>query len=91
MEVVMFRKLTFAAAIVLGSMALSVPVFAANEGGEVGFGASEDFNQMEAGGGGFAESQDAGVDRVAKHRDGYDGDRYWSNGECFPTAPGACD
>jgi hypothetical protein len=91
MEVMMSRKLTFVAAIVLGSMALSVPVFAANPRGEVGFGAGEDFNQMDAGGGGFAESQDMGFARVAKHRDGYDGDRYWSDGECFPTAPGGCD
>jgi hypothetical protein len=87
----MFRKLTFVAAIVLGSMALSVPVFAANSGGEVSFGASENFNQTEAGGGSFPGSQDRGFDRVAKHRDGYDGDRYWSDGECFPTAPGGCD
>jgi hypothetical protein len=86
----MFRKLTFVAAIVLGSMALSVPVFAASPGGEVGFGASENFNQTEAGGS-FPESQDRGFDRVAKHRNGYDGDRYWSDGECFPTAPGGCD
>jgi hypothetical protein len=90
MEVMMFRKLTFAAAIVLGSMALSVPIFAANEGGEAGFGANEDFNQMESAGGGYADSQDMAY-RAAKHRNGFDGDRYWSNGECFPTAPGGCD
>ena len=92
MEVMMFRKLTFAAAIVLGSAALSAPIFAANRGGEIGFGASDEFNQMGRGGGGFADPPDMGFDRpAAPHRDGYDGDRYWHDGECFPTSPGGCD
>jgi hypothetical protein len=90
MEVMMFRTSAFAAAIVLGSVVLSAPTLAAHRGGEVGMGASDDFNQME--GSAFAESQDMGFDRpAAPHRDGYDGDRYWHDGECFPTAPGGCD
>ena len=84
----MFRTLTLAA-IVLGSVALSVPLYAAEQGGEVG----EGFNRTEtdSAGSGFAESYETGSRRVARHRDGFDGDRYWSDGECFPTAPGGCD
>jgi hypothetical protein len=81
------RKLIFAAAIVLGGMALSVPVPAAERGG-----ASDDFNQMHArSSGGFGESEDMDSERLAQHRNGLDGDRYWYDGECFPTAPGGCD
>jgi hypothetical protein len=90
MEVIMFRKLAFAAAIVLGSVALSTPILAAERGGEAGFGASNEFNQVQ--GGGFVDPPDMGFDRpAAPHRDGYDGDRYWHDGECFPTSPGGCD
>ena len=85
----MFRKLTFAAAIVLGSVVLSAPVFSAQRGGEVDS-PSDDFSQMQARTG-FGESQEMGFDQLAQHRNGYDGDRYWHNGECFPTAPGGCD
>jgi hypothetical protein len=85
----MFRKLTFAAAMVLGSVALSVPVVAADRGGEFDRGAIDDFNQTQVRGSG--NSQDMGFDVVAQHRDGLDGDRYWHDGECFPTAPGGCD
>jgi hypothetical protein len=88
MEVMMFRKLTFAAAIVLGGVALSVPVVAADRGSEFDP-AIDEFNQMPARAAG--ESQDMGFDQVAQHRNGFDGDRYWHNGECFPTAPGGCD
>jgi hypothetical protein len=88
MEVMMFRKSTFAAAIIVGSVALSLPVLAANRGGDFYSGASDEFNQMQARG----ESQDTAGDQLAqRHPDGYDGDRYWQDGECFPTAPGGCD
>jgi hypothetical protein len=30
-------------------------------------------------------------DRFASHSDRYDGDRYWSGDNCFPTEPGGCD
>ena len=30
-------------------------------------------------------------DRFASQSDGYDGDRYWSGDNCFPTEPGGCD
>ena len=84
----MFRKLTFAAAMVLGSVVVCAPVFAAEQGDEVGDG----FNRTQADPGtGFAESYEMASQRLAQHRDGYDGDRYWHDGECFPTAPGGCD
>ena len=83
----MFRTLTLAA-VVLGSVALSVPVYAAEHGGETGDG----FNRAETypADSGFAKSYQTGPNRLP-HRDGFDGDRYWSDGECFPTAPGGCD
>jgi len=82
----MFRQLTFAAAIVLGSVVVSAPLSAAEQ--EVG----DSFNQTQADPGtGFAESYEMASQRRAQHRDGYDGDRYWHDGECFPTAPGGCD
>jgi hypothetical protein len=28
---------------------------------------------------------------AARHRDGYDGSRYWWGGDCWPTEPGGCD
>lgn len=37
----------------------------------------------DARGGGFAWS--------ARHRDGYDGSRYWWRGDCWATEPGGCD
>jgi hypothetical protein len=85
----MFRKLTLAAAIVLGSVTVFAPVFSAERGDEVGDG----FNRTETDpmGSGFGEAYDSGYQRLARHRDGFDGDRYWSDGECFPTAPGGCD
>jgi hypothetical protein len=85
----MFRKLTFAAIIVLGSVALSAPTLAAHRGDEFDPGAGNDFNQTQARS--VDESQDMRFDQVARHPDGLDGDRYWHNGECFPTAPGGCD
>jgi hypothetical protein len=87
MEVMMFRTLTLAA-IVLGSVALSVPVYAAERGSEAGDG----FNRAKTDPvvSGFARSYETGPNRLP-HRDGLDGDRYWSDGDCFPTAPGACD
>jgi hypothetical protein len=88
MEVMMFRELTFAAVIVLGGVALSVPVVATDRGGEFDR-ATDDFNQMPPRAAG--ESQNIGFDQVAQHRDGLDRDRYWHDGECFPTAPGGCD
>jgi hypothetical protein len=27
----------------------------------------------------------------APHHDGYDGNRYWWGGDCWPTEPGGCD
>jgi hypothetical protein len=87
MEVMMFRTLTLAA-IVLGGVALSVPVCAAERGGEAG----DSFNRAETDPvvSGYAKSYETGPNRLS-HRDGFDGDRYWSDGECFPTAPGGCD
>jgi hypothetical protein len=88
MEVMMFRTLTLAAAIFLGSVVVSAPVFAAEQGDEVGDG----FNRTEADPGtGFAASYEMASHQLAQHRDGYDGDRYWHDGECFPTAPGGCE
>jgi hypothetical protein len=89
MEVMMLRKLTLAAAIVLGSVTAFAPVFAAERGGEVGDGFNR--TEMERMGNGFDEAYGSQYQRLARHRDGFDGDRYWSDGECFPTAPGACD
>jgi hypothetical protein len=89
MEIMMFRKLTLAAAIVLGSATVFAPVFAAERGDEGGDGFNR--TEMDPMGSGFSEGYDTGYQRVARHRDGFDGDRYWSDGECFPTAPGGCD
>jgi hypothetical protein len=83
----MFRTLTLAA-IVLGSVALFIPVCAAEQGGEVGHGFKRAKTDPVVSG--FAKSYETGPNRLP-HRDGFDGDRYWSDGECFPTAPGACD
>jgi hypothetical protein len=83
----MFRTLTLAA-VVLGSVALSVPVYAAERGGEAAAG----LNRAETAPvvSGYAKSYETGPNRLPR-RDGFDGDRYWSDGECFPTAPGGCD
>jgi hypothetical protein len=89
MEVMMFRKLTLAAAIVLGSVTVFAPGFAAEGGGEVGDGFNR--TEMEPMSSGFGEAYDSQYQHLARHRDGFDGDRYWSDGECFPTAPGGCD
>jgi hypothetical protein len=87
MEVMMFRTLMLAA-IALGSVALSVPAYAAEQRGEAG----DRFNRAETDPvvTGFGKSFQTGPNRLP-HRDGFDGDRYWSDGECFPTAPGGCD
>jgi hypothetical protein len=89
MEVMMLRKLTLAAAIALGSVTAFASVFAAERGGEVGDGFNR--TEMERMGSGFDEAYGSQYQHLARHRDGFDGDRYWSDGECFPTAPGACD
>ena len=81
----MVRTLTLAA-IALGSVALSVPAHAAEQRGEAGFNRAETDPVVS----GFAKSFETGPNRLP-HRDGFDGDRYWSDGECFPTAPGGCD
>ena len=86
-ELMMFRELTLAAAIVVGSVTVFAPVFAAEGSGEVGDG----FNRTEREPSGFGEAYDGQYQHLARHRDGFDGDRYWSDGECFPTAPGGCD
>jgi hypothetical protein len=97
----MFRKWTFAAAIVLGSVTLSASAstaayarhgfggggrFAAGFGGyRVGHWGRGDSPSI-----GFAGPRGTGFDRFT-HHDGYDGDRYWYGGDCFPTEPGGCD
>jgi hypothetical protein len=46
---------------------------------------------QESGFSGFAGPRGTGFDRLAHHHDGYDGDRYWHAGDCFPIEPGGCD
>jgi hypothetical protein len=42
-------------------------------------------------GSGFAGPRPTRSDRFERHRDGYDGSRYWWGGDCWPTEPGGCD
>jgi hypothetical protein len=100
-EVVMFRKYTFAA-IVIASVALSAPASTAAYASH-GFGGGSRFAASFGGyrvghwgrgdppGIGFAGPRGTGFDRFTHDRSGYDGDRYWYGGDCFPTEPGGCD
>jgi hypothetical protein len=56
-----------------------------------GIARSGEFGNYNHFGIGFAGPLDTRFDRFARHPDGYDGDRYWSGGDCFPTEPGGCD
>jgi hypothetical protein len=38
-----------------------------------------------------ADARGSGFSWSARHRDGYDGGRYWWGGDCWPTEPGGCD
>jgi hypothetical protein len=86
-----FSKLIFAAAIVLGSMTLSAPVLATGhhhaELGGNGFRHPRGDVPREIG---FAGPRSIGSDQFSRNRNGYDGDRYWSGDNCFPTEPGGC-
>jgi hypothetical protein len=45
---------------------------------------------QESGFSGFADPRGTGFDRFSHHHGGYDGDRYWHAGDCFPIEPGGC-
>jgi len=87
----MFGKLIFAAAFVLGSLALATPVLAAGQHhGELrGNGFSHPRDGVPRGIG-FAGPRGISADQFSHNHSGYDGDRYWSDDNCFPTEPGGC-
>jgi len=80
----------FAAAIVLGSMALSAPVLAVGHHGELrGNGFSHPRGDVPRRIG-FAGPRGLGSDQFSRSRNGYDDDSYWNCDNCFPTEPGGC-